>query len=134
MNYAKSLQRSVFITIFTVIIQGCASSSNHEIAELREGWRTEHVLFVSGDRRLMVHDPISAIFGSSTGVATHHIHVDTLNQKLSAQEIIVTTSGGEIPGLSGYVFIGDTQASIGLTQFGEPYSFNGQYQVIPVKK
>ncbi|MFD2232123.1 hypothetical protein [Alkalimarinus sediminis] len=119
--------RLVLYVLTFAIIQGCASNS-YEIAELRHGWKTNYVLFVSGDRRLMVHDPISAIFGKSR-VSTQHIHVKKLSQKLSAQEIIVTSSEGEVTGLSGYVYIDNKKASIELTQYGKPYLFNGQYRV-----
>ncbi|HIO29934.1 hypothetical protein [Marinobacter salarius] len=128
MNNTNRLQVSVLIILFTVILQGCANNSNYETAELRKGWKSEFVLFVSGERQLMAHDPISAIFGGA-GVATNHIHFNKLNQNLSEQEIIVTTSIGEVTGLVGQVFINNEQAYILLIQNGEPYSFNGNYQV-----
>ena len=77
MNNTNRLQVSVLIILFTVILQGCANNSNYETAELRKGWKSEFVLFVSGERQLMAHDPISAIFGGA-GVATNHIHFNKL--------------------------------------------------------
>lgn len=133
MNNINRLQFFVSIAVFTALLQGCASNSNFETAELRKGWKSKYVLFVSGERRLMAHDPISAIFGS-TGVVTNHIHFNKLNEKLSEQAIIVTTSTGEVKGLVGNVFINNQQADIALSQNGESYSFNGHYVVKQILK